>query len=201
MFEPHNRGQESAGIVTCKWTHEPMSVHRGMGLVSQVFNEPVMMSLKGNLGIGHTRYSTMGGATDIQLIQPFQVHTSYGTIAVAHNGELVNSQRLRERILANGVGLSTLSDSELIPHALAMDPPEQFKKDYINRKFKGKNGLTNGQDKTNDIEDSHFAGNSHRNIGYATQLSEKEANFVARIIHVSLNLSHLEYNSNHNCLL
>lgn len=149
-----------------------------------------MMSLKGNLGIGHTRYSTMGGATDIQLIQPFQVHTSYGTIAVAHNGELVNSQRLRERILANGVGLSTLSDSELIPHALAMDPPEQFKHDYVNRKFNSKNGtMTNGQaGKTgNDIEDllGHAGHGNHRNIGYATQLSEKEANFVARIIHVS----------------
>jgi glutamine phosphoribosylpyrophosphate amidotransferase len=59
---------------------EPFSVHRGMGLVSQIFNEPIMMTLKGNLGIGHTRYSTMGGADNVQLAQPFIVHTSYGTI-------------------------------------------------------------------------------------------------------------------------
>ena len=78
-----------------------------MGLVSQVFNEPIMMTLKGNLGIGHTRYSTMGGADNVQLAQPFMVHTSYGPIAMAHNGELVNSQALRERILRNGVGLTT----------------------------------------------------------------------------------------------
>jgi len=61
-----------------------------------------MMNLKGNLGIGHNRYSTMGGCGNIQLAQPFVVHTSYGTIAVAHNGELVNSQLLRRKILKNG---------------------------------------------------------------------------------------------------
>jgi len=84
-----------------------------MGLVSQVFNEPIMMSLKGNIGIGHTRYSTMGGSEG-DMSQPFVVHTSYGTLAVAHNGELVNSSRLRQRILDNGVGLSTGSDTELV---------------------------------------------------------------------------------------
>ena len=108
------RGQESAGIVTCKWNHEPLSQHRGMGLVSQVFNEAIMMQLKGNLGIGHSRYSTMGGSDNPALSQPFIVHTSYGTLSVAHNGELVNSSRLRQRILSIGVGLSTGSDTELV---------------------------------------------------------------------------------------
>ena len=102
------RGQEAAGITTCKYASEPFAVHRGMGLVSQIFSEPIMLALKGNLGIGHTRYSTMGGATDVYLAQPFVVHTSYGSIAVAHNGELVNSKTLRQKILENGESISIL---------------------------------------------------------------------------------------------
>lgn len=88
--------------MTCKSGDHPFAVHRGMGLVSQIFNEPSMLVLKGNLGIGHTRYSTMGGCDSVSLAQPFIVHTSYGSIAVAHNGELVNSGSLRHKILENG---------------------------------------------------------------------------------------------------
>lgn len=113
------------------------------------------------------------------------MHTVYGTIAVAHNGELVNSNRLRERILANGVGLSTGSDSELITQALSMEPPDSFKQDYINKKF-NKNSNQSGEGTVNghgerDIEDHSF----NHSSPYATQLSQKEANFVARILHVS----------------
>lgn len=61
-----------------------------------------MAGLKGNLGIGHTRYSTTGGSDNVALAQPFIVHTSFGVIAVAHNGELVNSRTLRRKILQNG---------------------------------------------------------------------------------------------------
>ena len=82
---------------------EPFHVHRGVGLVSQIFNEPIMASLKGNLGIGHNRYSTTGGSDSVSLAQPFIVHTSYGVIAVAHNGELMNSHTLRQKILDNGM--------------------------------------------------------------------------------------------------
>lgn len=147
----------------------------------------------------------MGGADNVQLVQPFQVHTSYGTIAVAHNGELVNSNRLRERILANGVGLSTGrciglreseinywlhagSDSELITQALSMEPPEQFKQDFMNRKFNNsllkrqRSLLHNGYDQ--DLEDLNSSFN--HSSPYATHLSEKEADFVARILHVRL---------------
>lgn len=97
------RGQEAAGIVTCKKADLPFAAYRGMGLVSNIFNEANMLTLKGNLGIGHTRYSTMGGCDNVQLAQPFVVHTSYGSIAVAHNGELVNSGPLRQKILENGM--------------------------------------------------------------------------------------------------
>jgi amidophosphoribosyltransferase len=122
-----HRGQESAGIVTCKYKNEPFNVSRSEGLVSQAFSEMSMMSLKGNLGIGHTRYSTSGGSGSIQLAQPFVVHTKYGTIAVAHNGELVNSSNLRETLLSHGVGLTTGGDSELITQCLSQTPPEEFK--------------------------------------------------------------------------
>lgn len=122
-----HRGQESAGIVTCKTNKEPFNVSRSEGLVSSAFNEMSMMSLKGNLGIGHTRYSTTGGSNGIQLAQPFVVHTKYGTIAVAHNGELVNSSKLRETLLEHGVGLTTGGDSELITQCLSQTPPNEFK--------------------------------------------------------------------------
>lgn len=122
-----HRGQESAGIVTCKYKTEPFSVSRSEGLVSSAFNEVSMKSLKGNIGIGHTRYSTSGGSGSLQLAQPFVVHTKYGTIAVAHNGELVNSGHLRETLLSHGVGLTTGGDSELITQALSQVPPEEFR--------------------------------------------------------------------------
>lgn len=57
---------------------------------------------KGNLGIGHNRYSTSGEKDDLQLAQPFVVHTSFGTLSVAHNGELVNSKKLRKKVLESG---------------------------------------------------------------------------------------------------
>ena len=122
-----HRGQESAGIVTCKYKSEPFNVSRAEGLVSQAFSEMSMMSLKGNLGIGHTRYSTSGGSGCLQLAQPFVVHTKYGTIAVAHNGELVNSGKLRETLLSHGVGLTTGGDSELITQCLSQTPPDEFR--------------------------------------------------------------------------
>ena len=57
---------------------------------------------KGNLGIGQNRYSTSGEKDDLQLAQPFVVHTSFGTLSVAHNGELVNSKKLRKKVLESG---------------------------------------------------------------------------------------------------
>ncbi|XP_067142035.1 amidophosphoribosyltransferase-like [Centruroides vittatus] len=118
-----HRGQESAGIVTSKGDNtKKVSVHKGMGLVNGVFKEDDLMKLKGNLGIGHTRYSTHG-ASEHQNIQPFVVHTKHGLLALAHNGQLVNAKVLREKILSQGVGLFTASDSELLTQLLSMPPP------------------------------------------------------------------------------
>ncbi|XP_039971267.1 amidophosphoribosyltransferase [Bactrocera neohumeralis] len=117
-----HRGQESAGIVTSEGnTSRNFNTHKGMGMISTLFNDESIKKLKGNLGIGHTRYST-SAASEVVNCQPFVVHTLHGAIAVAHNGELVNSESLRRDLLSRGVGLSTHSDSELIGQALCLCP-------------------------------------------------------------------------------
>lgn len=73
------------------------NMHKGMGLVSQVFDDHAMGKLKGNLGVGHTRYST-SAASEALNCQPFVVHTQHGALAVAHNGELVNAESLRKKV-------------------------------------------------------------------------------------------------------
>ncbi|CAN7941202.1 unnamed protein product [Ixodes pacificus] len=127
-----HRGQESAGIVTSQGESlKKFAVHRGMGLVSNVFNEDSMTKLKGNLGVGHTRYSTTGGS-EHELAQPFVVHTNHGLLAIAHNGELVNAINLRRQILNKGIGLTTGSDSELIMQILSQPPPTGEEEDGPN---------------------------------------------------------------------
>ncbi|XP_050719052.1 amidophosphoribosyltransferase-like isoform X1 [Eriocheir sinensis] len=127
-----HRGQESAGIVT---NEDPSSKHfhyqKGDGLVPAVFTEEKLHKLKGNIGIGHSRYSTAGGR-DPSNTQPFLVHTRHGPLATAHNGELINALALRKAILDRGVGLSTHSDSELITQMLSQAPPrgEKAKPDW-----------------------------------------------------------------------
>ncbi|XP_062528393.1 amidophosphoribosyltransferase isoform X2 [Bombyx mori] len=119
-----HRGQESAGIVTSEGVSaRTFNSHKGMGLINNIFNDEAMKNLKGNLGIGHTRYSTSAASEEVNC-QPFVVHTAHGALAVAHNGELVNCSSLRRMVLGRGVGLSTHSDSELITQALCLNPPE-----------------------------------------------------------------------------
>jgi amidophosphoribosyltransferase len=119
-----HRGQESAGIVTSEGNcAKHFNIHKGMGMINNIFNEESIKKLKGNLGIGHTRYSTSAASEEINC-QPFVVHTAHGALALAHNGELVNCDSLRRDVLARGVGLSTYSDSELITQALCLNPPE-----------------------------------------------------------------------------
>lgn len=119
-----HRGQESAGMVTSMGKSvKNFNVHKGMGLISNIFNDEAIRRLKGNVGIGHTRYSTSAASEEVNC-QPFVVHTAHGAMAVAHNGELVNCESLRQKVLARGVGLSTHSDSELITQALCLNPPE-----------------------------------------------------------------------------
>lgn len=119
-----HRGQESAGIVTSEGKcAKNFNVHKGMGMINNIFTDDSMKKLKGNLGIGHTRYSTSAASEEVNC-QPFVVHTAHGVLAVAHNGELLNCESLRKDVLSRGVGLSTHSDSELITQALCLNPPD-----------------------------------------------------------------------------
>ncbi|GAB0090546.1 Amidophosphoribosyltransferase [Sergentomyia squamirostris] len=119
-----HRGQESAGIVTSEGKcAKNFNVYKGMGMINNIFDDESMRRLRGNLGIGHTRYSTSAASEEVNC-QPFVVHTAHGVMAVAHNGELINCESLRKDVLSRGVGLSTHSDSELITQALCLNPPE-----------------------------------------------------------------------------
>ncbi|XP_017787165.1 PREDICTED: amidophosphoribosyltransferase-like isoform X1 [Nicrophorus vespilloides] len=117
-----HRGQESGGIVTSEGSNH-FHIQKGMGLVRNIFNGDNIKNLVGHLGIGHTRYSTSAASESVNC-QPFVVHSMHGSLAVAHNGELVNCASLRKKVLDRGVGLSTHSDSELISQALCLIPPE-----------------------------------------------------------------------------
>ena len=115
LYTLQHRGQEAAGIATCD--DGTAHVHKGQGLVSTVFNEDNLSTLKGELGIGHTRYSTTGGS-GLRNAQPLVIETIDGPLGVAHNGNLVNAHVLRRQLLERGVGLQTSSDTEVMVHLL-----------------------------------------------------------------------------------
>ena len=116
LYALQHRGQESAGIVTSDG--QQFRVHRGMGLVSQIFNGDVLDKLVGKMSVGHTRYSTTG-SSNIHNAQPFTVDCAKGQIAIAHNGNLTNAAQLREELESKGSIFQTTVDSEIILHLLA----------------------------------------------------------------------------------
>ena len=116
LYALQHRGQESAGIAT--FDGDTVHLHKEMGLVSQVFNETILSELTGNLAIGHTRYSTTGSSRAVNA-QPAVVSTRLGKIALAHNGNLVNTQALREELLEQNHNFLTTTDSEAIAWAIA----------------------------------------------------------------------------------
>lgn len=120
LYALQHRGQESAGIATCDG--QVAYIHKGMGLVHQVFNEDNLRPLKGHLAIGHNRYSTTGGS-HLRNAQPYLIETMHGPLGVGHNGNLTNALRLRQKLLERGVGLISSSDSEVITQMLAAPPP------------------------------------------------------------------------------
>ncbi len=116
LFALQHRGQESAGIAIIE--NQQMQVHKEMGLVSQVFNEKILKQLTGNIAIGHNRYSTTGSSHVVNA-QPTVLETRLGPVALAHNGNLVNTTQLREKLLEKDCNLVTTTDSEMIVHAIA----------------------------------------------------------------------------------
>jgi amidophosphoribosyltransferase len=116
LFALQHRGQESAGIAVSDG--EGLIWHKEMGLVSQVFNEEELRTLHGDLAIGHTRYSTTGSSV-LCNAQPLIVETDFGRVAVAHNGNIVNTRQLREELMAEGITFETTNDSEVIARCIA----------------------------------------------------------------------------------
>ncbi|MBN1537410.1 MAG: amidophosphoribosyltransferase [Anaerolineales bacterium] len=116
LFALQHRGQEAAGIAVSDGFS--IRMHKDIGLVSQVFTPENLAPLSGNFAIGHNRYSTTGSSS-IRNAQPFLLETRHGPVAVAHNGNLVNSKELRQELLESGVGLSSSSDTEIIAQMLA----------------------------------------------------------------------------------
>jgi amidophosphoribosyltransferase len=119
LYALQHRGQEGAGIATCD-SHRAY-IHKGHGLVSQVFNEDNLRPLEGHMAIGHNRYSTTGGV-HLRNVQPYLIETIHGPLGLAHNGNITNALTLREILFKRGVGLSSTSDTELLTQILAAPP-------------------------------------------------------------------------------
>ncbi|MFL5959099.1 MAG: amidophosphoribosyltransferase [Gaiellaceae bacterium] len=119
LFALQHRGQESAGIAVSE--HGRLTALRDLGLVSQVFDEQKLGGLRGHVAIGHNRYSTTGSSGWANA-QPLVQHGRARTVALGHNGNLINVGELREALREDGVVLGTTSDSELIAALIANDP-------------------------------------------------------------------------------
>src|SRR3989454_10473675 len=122
LFALQHRGQESAGIVTSNGPGTTFLMHKDMGLVSQVFGQEELAKLKGTRALGHTRYSTTGTST-IKNAQPFVVDCVRGQMAIAHNGNLINADFLRDELERNGSIFQSTAGSVIILH-LVVQPSE-----------------------------------------------------------------------------
>jgi amidophosphoribosyltransferase len=116
IYALQHRGQESAGIASA--IDGGMYSHKGMGLVSQVFQDFDFKRLPGDLAIAHNRYSTTGSST-LSNAQPICMECRQGMLAIAHNGNLVNASTLRRRLQEEGAIFQTSSDSEIIVHLMS----------------------------------------------------------------------------------
>ena len=116
LFALQHRGQESAGIMVSDGSQ--IKWYKEMGLVTQVFDERTLSQLQGHIAIGHTRYSTTGSSI-LRNAQPLHCAWGDGTVAIAHNGNLVNTEELRAEMEAEGVPFQTTNDSEVIARLIA----------------------------------------------------------------------------------
>ena len=116
LYALQHRGQESTGIVTS--SSDGFHVEVGMGRVNDFFNETRLAHLQGAMAIGHNRYSTTGSSS-LRNAQPLAVDYARGSLAIAHNGNLVNAQRLRSELEAHGSIFRSTSDTEVVLHLIA----------------------------------------------------------------------------------
>ena len=117
-----HRGQESCGIAVSDTNIDEKNIacYKDMGLVSHVFNKEKIAELHGNLGIGHVRYSTIGESSK-ENAQPLALKYIKGTLALAHNGNLINTEELRTKLQKNGAIFHTTIDSEIIAYYIAKE--------------------------------------------------------------------------------
>ena len=118
LYALQHRGQESCGIAAIN--DRELSFHKDVGLVGEVFHPDILDRLNGTMAVGHVRYSTTGGGRR-ENAQPLTLKYVKGTLAVAHNGNLVNTRELRTAFEYRGAIFQTTTDSELIAYAIAQE--------------------------------------------------------------------------------
>ncbi|MEX2032239.1 MAG: amidophosphoribosyltransferase, partial [Dehalococcoidia bacterium] len=136
-----HRGQESAGIATTDGRR--LNLFADMGLVSQVFDEDSLAALPGHAAIGHTRYSTTGSST-LGNAQPFRLKGLHGELAIAHNGNVVNAEVMREELLDRGYTFETSTDTEVLGRMLVDGDGEDWNARFaqVMRRANGAYSLT-----------------------------------------------------------
>ena len=147
LYALQHRGQESAGIVASDGTK--VTAHKDMGLVPDVFDEPTLDSLKGHLAIGHVRYSTTGSSLRLNA-QPFTVRHGDRSISIGHNGNLINSHKLRVWLESQGSIFQSTMDTEIILHLIAKNLAVGFEQaiELALRQIKGAYSLVMMDQKT-----------------------------------------------------
>ena len=141
LFALQHRGQESAGISVSDG--EGIKTYTNMGLVSQAFNENDLALLKGDIGIGHNRYSTTGSNKPLNA-QPTIAEFNGETIALAHNGNILNAKLLRDELQQRGYNFHASTDSEVIANLILSSSGEDWvpRIEYAMRRLQGAYSLT-----------------------------------------------------------
>ena len=116
LYALQHRGQESAGIVVSDGSC--VREHKAMGLVPDIFDEQILDNLKGDIALGHVRYSTTGSSLLVNA-QPFRIQFAGKALAIAHNGNLVNSRQIRAELEESGSIFQTSMDTEIVLHLVA----------------------------------------------------------------------------------
>lgn len=122
LYALQHRGQEGAGICACDANQ--LHLEKSMGLVADIFYEKRLKRLPGYSAIGHNRYST-SGSSSLKNVQPLIANYAYGTIAIAHNGNLINAEPIRRELESEGAIFQSSSDSEVILHLIARSQQSQ----------------------------------------------------------------------------